>query len=303
MLSAAVRNLFGRFGHQPSDEAVAALIDAEVGPEQADVKSEAYLHAAWPAERLAMVHLLWGDGYVFPGGEIETLRLARPLGVSAATSLLVIGSGSGGPAISVARDTGTWVTGLESDADLEVASIKIIRKAHLQKKITIKTWDPEKPEFEPRSHHHCLALEPLLGPQPEQVLDGVARALRPGGQLVLTALATAATLDLTDPVVKRWAALERRDPSEIPAARALTRMLGRVGLDVRIAEDASVRHMDNAMLGWRVLLRDLRDNKPTRHQAVQLIAEAELWLLRRRLIRGGKLRMMRWHAISRVPIV
>jgi hypothetical protein len=303
MLSAAVRNLFGRFGHHPTDEAVAALINAEIGPEQADAKSEANLQSAWPAERLAMVHLLWGDGYVFPGGEIETLRLARPLGVSAATSLLVIGSGAGGPAISVARDTGTWVTGLESDADLEAASIKLVRKSHLQKKVTIKSWDPEKPEFEPKSHHHCLALEPLLGSRPEPILDGVARALRPGGQLVLTALATAASLDLTDPVVKRWAALERRDPSEIPAARALTRMLGRVGLDVRIAEDASVRHMENAMLGWRVLLRDLHDNKPTRHQAVQLVAEAELWLLRRRLMRSGKLRMMRWHAISRVPIV
>jgi SAM-dependent methyltransferase len=303
MLPTAVRNLFGRFGHHPSDEAVAALIQAEVGPEQEDARSEAHLQSAWPPARLAMAHLLWGDGYVFPGGEIETLRLARPLGVSAATSLLVIGSGSGGPAISVARDLGTWVTGLESNADLEIASIKLVRKAQLQKKITIKTWDPEKPEFEPRSHHHCLALEPLLGPQPEPILDGIARALRPGGQLVLTELATAATLDLTDPTVKRWAVLERRDPSEIPAARAVTRMLGRVGLDVRIAEDASTRHMEQAMLGWRVLLRDLRDNKPTRHQAVQLIAEAELWLLRRRLIRSGQLRMMRWHAISRVPIV
>jgi SAM-dependent methyltransferase len=300
---ASVRKLFGRLGHHPSDDTVAELIHAAVGAEPADVKSEADLQAAWPEARLAMVHLLWGEGYVFPGGEIETLRLARPLGVSAATSLLVIGSGSGGPAISVARDLGTWVTGLESDADLAVASMIQVRKAQLQKKVTIKTWDPEKPEFEPKSHHHCLALEPLLGSQPEPILDGVARALRPGGQLVMTALAAASPLDLTDPTVKRWAALERRDPSEIPAARALTRMLGRVGLDVRIAENASVRHMENAMLGWRVLLRDLRDNKPTRHQAAQLIAEAELWLLRRRLMRNGPLRMMRWHAISRVPIV
>ena len=29
-----------------------------------------------------------------------------------------------------------------------------------------------------------------------------------------------------------------------------------------------------------------------------MVAEAELWLLRRRLIRDGRLRMMRWHAIS-----
>src|SRR6187402_3061584 len=98
-LSAAVRNLLGRFGHHPSDDAVAELMHAAIGPEQADIKAEIDLQSTWSAPRLAMVHLLWGEGYVFPGGEIETLRLARPLGVSAATSLLVIGSGSGGPAI------------------------------------------------------------------------------------------------------------------------------------------------------------------------------------------------------------
>jgi hypothetical protein len=125
--------------------------------------------------------------------------------------------------------------------------------------------------------------------------------LRPGGQLVLTAIATAATLDLNDPIIRRWAILERRDPAQIPSAVAVTRMLGRVGLDVRVAEDISARHLEHAMLGWRVVLRDLRENKPTRQQAAQLIAEAELWLLRRRLIRDGRLRMMRWHGITRVP--
>ncbi len=56
------------------------------------------------------------------------------------------------------------------------------------------------------------------------------------------------------------------------------------------------------MLGWRVMLRELRDRKPTRQEAIQMVSEAELWLLRRRLIRNGKLRMMRWHAMSRVPV-
>jgi hypothetical protein len=301
MLPAAVRNLFGRFGHHPSAETVAALVHAHAEPPKAEAKSEPCVQPTWPLARLAMAHLLWGDGYILPGGEIETLQLARPLGASAATSLMVIGSGSGGPASAVARNLGTWVTGLESDPDLLAASIKYITRAQLQKKVSIKSWDPLNPVFVPRSHHHCLALEPHLGPRPEPILDGLSGALRPGGQLVLTGLATAAMLDLTDPTVTRWAVLERSDPAEVPSAVSITRMLGRVGLDVRIAEDISARHMDHAMLGWRVLLRDLHDNKPTPSQALQLVTEAERWLLRRRLIRSGPLRMMRWHAISRLP--
>lgn len=301
MLPAAVRHLFGRFGHHPSDETVAALMGAHNLPGSTETKAEPHLATPWPPARLAMAELLWGEGYIFPGGEIETLRLAGPLGASAATSLMVIGTGSGGPAGSVVRNLGTWVTGLESDPDLLTASLKFIARAQLQKKVNIRTWDPENPDFVPRSHHHCLALEPRLGSQPEPILDGITQALRPGGQLVLTAIATAATLDLNDPAVRRWAILERRDPAQIPSAVAVTRMLGRVGLDVRVAEDISARHLEHAMLGWRVVLRDLRENKPTRQQAAQLIAEAELWLLRRRLIREGRLRMMRWHGITRVP--
>jgi len=87
------------------------------------------------------------------------------------------------------------------------------------------------------------------------------------------------------------------------ASVAVTRMLARVGLDVRVTEDISQRHVEQAILGWRLMTRDLLDHKPNRQEAAELVREAELWLLRRRLIRDGRLRMMRWHAISRAPIV
>jgi hypothetical protein len=181
--------------------------------------------------------------------------------------------------------------------------MKRFTRTPLAKKVNLKTWDPHNPAFVPKSHHHCLALDPLLTGRPEPILDGMARALKPGGQLVLTELASTASLDRFDPTVSRWSALEHRDPADVPVGIAVTRMLGRVGLDVRIAEDISKRHMEQAMLGWRVLLRELRDRKPTPQEAAHLVSEAELWLLRRRLIRAGRLRMMRWHAMSRVPIV
>ena len=124
MLSAALRNLFGRFSHHAFEEALEEKVFAEVDADpEADIeavnpKIEPAGHIAWPPARLALVHQLWGAGFIFPGGEIETLRLARPLGATEATSLLIVGIGSGGPASAVARNMGTWVTGMESDRSL-----------------------------------------------------------------------------------------------------------------------------------------------------------------------------------------
>lgn len=250
----------------------------------------------WPASRLALTNRLWGTGYIYPGGEPETLRLARPMGVSAAASLLLVGVGAGGPAIAVARNLGAWVTGVDNDPSLLAAAQGLVSSANLGRKIVIDSWNPEAPAFEERSHHHCLAIHPFHGAAPEPVLDALSRALKPGGQLVMADLVATAPLNPDDPVVRRWAELERCDPGRVPLAANVARMLGRIGLDVRVAEDISKRHGDQVMLGWRVLMHDL--GKPNRSDAGRLVAEAELWLLRRRLIRDGRLRMMRWHALG-----
>jgi SAM-dependent methyltransferase len=297
MLSSAMRTLFAR-SPQPATAlpvtVLGPLLSEEVPP---PAVAEPRVRSVWPAARLTLANDLWGNGFIFPGGEIETLRLARPMGASAAASLLIVGVGSGGPASAVARNLGAWVTGMDHDPSLLAAARGLISRSQLTKKVTIKAWDPANPDFAAKSHHHCLALEPLHGPHPEPILDGLARALKPGGQIVITELGAPVPLNPNDPVVRRWGMLEHRDPADVLAPVAITRMLGRIGLDVRVTEDISDRHLEHAMLGWRVLMRDL-DRKPSAMEAAQLVAEAELWLLRRRLIRDGRLRMMRWHAIG-----
>ena len=67
---------------------------------------------------------------------------------------------------------------------------------------------------------------------------------------------------------------------------------------MRVAEDVSDRHIENALIGWRVAIRELRRRKPPPLMAAHLVAEAEIWLLRVKLLREKRLRMMRWHAIS-----
>lgn len=304
MLASVVRNLFRRSTSHASEDVTEEHAAPPIHPEPHEEAAKAAVRAQpdWPPTRLALVHKLWGAGFIFPGGDEETQRLTRPLGISNAASLLLVGVGSGGPAVSVTRNLGAWVTGMECDPSLLAAAKVTVTKAQLAKKITIKPWDPENPEFVAKSHHHCLALEPFHGKQPEPILNGLAGALRAGGQMVITELAAPAPLDISDPTVRRWAALEKRDPTHLLSPVGVSRMLGRVGLDVRIAEDMSQRHLEAAMTGWRFMLRDL-GRKPSRQEAVPMVAEAELWLLRRRLMRDGRLRMMRWHAISRTAIM
>ncbi|WP_428542141.1 SAM-dependent methyltransferase [Rhodopila sp.] len=301
MFDTVVRSWFHR-SLPPGAAMSAPAPDATAEPAPPTAAAEAPIRSAWPAGRLDLAHRLWGDGFIFPGGEIDTLRLARPLGMSAAASLLLVGVGSGGPAITIARNLGAWVTATDDDPALLASAQAQVNHAQLGKKISINSWDPDEPNFAAKGHHHCLALDPFRNAQPEPILDRLTGALKPGGQIVITSLAAPKPLDPDDRTVRRWAELERRDPAELLAPVTVTRMLGRMGLDVRVAEDTSQSHIEHALLGWRVMLRDL-DRKPTRREAVPMIAEAELWLLRRRLIDDGRLRMMRWHAISRLPIV
>jgi SAM-dependent methyltransferase len=254
---------------------------------------------SWPAERLDVADALWGEGFQFPGGEAETLRLVKPLGLSAATSLLLLGAGSGGPPCCIASDLGVWVTGYESDQRLFNAAIERSLRSGLARRARIAAWDPEAPSFERGYFHHGLALEPLREALVEPTLAAVAQALKPGGQLVLLETVADEPLDPADPLVASWQRLDRRRLDRVPTEITITRALGRLGFDVRIVEDVSRRHIHQSVSGWREAVRAMEQAKPTRREAAQLIKEAELWLLRLRLFRNRTLRLVRWHAIGK----
>jgi cyclopropane fatty-acyl-phospholipid synthase-like methyltransferase len=299
MTMSGVMSWFGRPARQPVDEPFHppnvipfTIVEAEL----ASLASRP--SPLWTLDRLATTDALWGEGYQFPGGEMETVRLAKPLGLSAAASLLLLGAGSGGAACSVATQLGAWVSGFESDPDLAAAAVDRIAHKNLTKRAQIETWDLNEPHFRKHFYHHGLALEALRGGQPEPTLSAIANALKPGGQLMMVELIADAPLDPSNPVVAAWARLERRDPRALPKQETITRILGRLGFDVRVAEDVSQRQIHQVLAGWRNAVREMEDTRPTRRQAMRYIQEAELWMLRVRLFQPGWLRLVRWHAIG-----
>ena len=297
MALSAVMNWFGR--HVPPEAHEPRLIALPVLtiPEMV-LPALSRPPPTWTPDRLVTTDTLWGDGYQFPGGEIETLRLAKPLGLSAASSLLMLGVGAGGAACSVATQLGAWVSGFEIDPGLVAAAIERVAHRNMTKRIQIELWDPHEPNFRPHFFHHGLALEPLHGSQPERTLSAIAAALKPRGHLMMTELVADRPLDPANPVIAAWARLERRDPKRLPTEMAITRILGGLGFDVRVAEDVSERHIQQALTGWRIAVRGMENVRPTRRAAMRSVEEAELWLIRLRLFQAGFLRLMRWHAIG-----
>jgi hypothetical protein len=300
LLSAALHGWFGR-----SPPAAGAALETDGAP---SLTGSAHGDAQplpdqprgpWSTDRLAVTDRLWGDGFIGPGGEMEILRLIRPLGLSPAADLLVVGVGGGGAASSIVRNTGAWVAGVEAEPVLLKRAQALMKAGRFGKRANLERWDPEHPKFARRRHNHCLALEPLWsGARPEPILDAFSATLKTSGQLVLTELVADTSLPVDDPAVSRWARLERRKLAAVPNANAITRMLARVGFDVRIVEDISDRHIANAMIGWRVAVRELGEERPSATVAAHLVAEAEMWLLRVRLLQAKRLKMMRWHAMG-----
>lgn len=297
MLGSGLRNWFGRGAS--AAPVVAAPDMLELDPASMAEAASAGPPVPWSVERMCVNDTLWGDGYIFPGGEMETLRLAKPLGLTAASSLMLLGAGGGGPACSLAVGFGAWITGYEADPDLAVVATERALRANLGRRVQIESWDPSEPEFARHYFHHTMALEPLRGAQPEPMLAAMTQGLKPAGQLVMVELVADAPLDPGNPIVAAWARLDRRPAESLPTELSITRILGRLGFDVRIVEDVSQRHMQQAMMGWRRTVRGLEVAKPSPRAAAQLVSEAELWLLRLRLIHDGKVRLIRWHAIGR----
>ncbi|MCC7282911.1 MAG: methyltransferase domain-containing protein, partial [Acetobacteraceae bacterium] len=247
------------------------------------------------SERLAVLAALWGDGFTGPGGEEEVLRLAKPLGLSASTSLLHLGAGLGGGSRAIARSSGAYVSGYELDPALAREATLAAQKAGLGKRAAVEALDPGHPAIRQGYFHHALAQEALWPLADKQaVLAGMVEAVKPGGQLMLTDLVRGED-DADDAAWSAWAVLERAAP-HLGTERQIGRAMLGHGLDIRVVEDVTQRHVTQALTGWMNRVSILRRTRPTPRQAARLVREAELWLRRCRLMQEGRMRMLRWHA-------
>jgi len=246
--------------------------------------------------RLALTDALWGEGFTEPGGAEAVLALAKPLGLSAAHSLLLVGAQTGGPPRALAGTLGAWVSAFEDDPARAAVAARRAAAAGLAKRATVQPWSPAEPRFPERYFQRALALDPMARAAPDALLAAIARALKPAGELVLTAI-VAGPAPQPGALAEWMAAEARRVPP--PTERALGTALETLGHEVRVAKDITGPHLQAALRQWHEFVQALGPQRPTPERARLIVREAELWLRRGRLMRAGAIRMMRFHAIGR----
>lgn len=256
-----------------------------------------------PAESLALSRIawaerLWEEGCLIPGGPGEIERLSSLLPLSPATTLLLVGRDAGGAAGTIISRCGAWIAAHQHDPLL--AERMALRLRPFGRRATVLPWQPEAPAFRAHYHHHALALEPLAGGGSfASIAHALAAALKPQAQLVMLEVVRGDGPAFR-PSLDRWLALEGR-PAPPPECREAENALQAAGFQIHVGEDAAPRQCAAITESWVRLIEELRlaGAGQLRGAAAGLIEEAELWLLRHRLLSGGAIGLRRWHATLR----
>ncbi len=139
----------------------------------------------YPPHYLDRLEILWGKGFLSPGGA-EEVRLIVGDEDLAGQTVLDIGCGIGGPAICLVRDFGAAsVIGLDIEDEIVARAEASIAEAGLGDKIEIRRVDPGPLPLEDDSVDAVFSKDAMIHIRDKPAIYGeILRVLRPGGRVM-----------------------------------------------------------------------------------------------------------------------
>lgn len=132
---------------------------------------------------VAMLELIWGAGYMAPGGPGNVARLLQGT-EPAGKRILDVGCGIGGPALEMAEVHGAHVTGIDLEAPLIERARKSAASRGLQDHCEFLTVDQGPFPFGDRSFDIVLSSGAITQTRgTRELIRDCFRVLRPGGWL------------------------------------------------------------------------------------------------------------------------
>lgn len=131
---------------------------------------------------IAFLAHLWGEGFMSPGGVEEVARVVEGIDLAGKT-VLDIGSGAGGPTVSLALDHGAGrVIGVDVEEPGRVAATALVRRAGLADRVEIRLIEPGPFPFADGSFDIVFSKDSIIHISDKEFLAREAfRLLKPGG--------------------------------------------------------------------------------------------------------------------------
>ena len=132
---------------------------------------------------VTMLELIWGKGFMAPGGSGNVTKMLHGLETSG-KRILDIGCGIGGPAFEMAKMYGASVVGIDLEAPLIARATKAADDEDLGGRCVFKTATPGSLSFEGDSFDIVTSSGAITQTPDKTGLFGeILRVLRPGGHL------------------------------------------------------------------------------------------------------------------------
>ena len=136
-------------------------------------------------QMVAMLQVVWGEGFLSPGGPQEVARLVGDANLGG-LSILDIGCGAGGLDIALVRNHGAgYVTGIDVEDTVLARARELIARAGLHSRIGLAKVAPGPLPFPPGTFDVVFSKDSLVHISDKHALmSEVFRVLKPGGRLM-----------------------------------------------------------------------------------------------------------------------
>jgi len=231
---------------------------------------------------------LYGEGFTLPGGQDVTTQVLKYTGIEKGQAVLDLAAGLGGTARAAALQFGATVMGLEPDAVVADLGMKLSEIRGLEARVPISSYEPETISLSDRAYDMVIIRERLFAmPAREHVLEQTAKALNPGGKVVVTDLV-----------------LSHPDKAENAGVKAMVEAAGvtpwtlgdfynaaqKAGLVMRLFRDETDGYRRLLIDGWTDFSNNISKETLDRAFVDVLMSEAETAKRRIAAVNSGSLR-------------
>ena len=130
--------------------------------------------------------MVWGHGFLSPGGRDEVLRVVEGLDL-AGRLVLDIGCGTAGPAMVLAKACGAKVIGIDVEPQLVARAKRAVENADLGDRVDIKLVEPGPLPFGDQSLDVVFSKDSLIHiPDKAALFKEIMRVLKPGGTVAVS---------------------------------------------------------------------------------------------------------------------